>query len=196
MVPRQLTVEHRGNAQISYDLFASYDGTNDPVTVADALSTELPTLTNTDVRYTMHNMQLSGTDVTGKRNITLDFGPTTNSEGADSEPFDSVTTLTSLLQQLRVSGVDPLWFTTVSTLQGTTTAHADSYFELRKRNTPNATAEHIRVNYAGLVNWDNIVSGDPDTPAQTAFNVDLHVNTADQADPVILTSNNTISPIP
>lgn len=195
-VPRQLQVNHRGDATISYDILAAYDGTVNPVVAADALSTDLPDLTaggiDNDARWTMQAATVGGVTVEGKRSLTIDFGAQTSSEGADSDEFDSVTTLDGLLQQIRVQGVNPLWFETVADILGTAVTHANTNFVLRKRNTADATAEHIRINAAGLVNWDTIVSGDAESPTEAAFNIDCTVNESDGANPIIAITNHTL----
>lgn len=178
LVPRTLNVDHRGDAQISYDILAAYDGTNDPVTVTDIDSVDLPSLSaaNNSHRYTMHNMQTGGYNVLGKRSINLDWQGQTNTEGADSEEFDSVTTLNVLLPQLRVSGVELDWFKAagVGGIRGQTVAPADSYFELRRRNSALTATDHMVISFQGLVNWNDVVSGDPESSATSSFNVDLH----------------------
>lgn len=193
LVPRSLTVEHRGNAQLAYDLFAAFDGTNAPV--VQTTTGTLPTQPNNTGRWTMHTMTTPGSSaaysIEGKRNIAIQFNPRTSSEGADSTEYDTVVSLDSLLQQVKVNGVDPNWFSNanVGPLVGksvaSTLASPSFSFVLRKRNTPNATAQHILIAATGLINWDQIVGGTPDRPASTSFNLDCTKNVATGDNPIL-----------
>ncbi len=184
IVPRILTVDHRANAQITYDMFVRWDGTNDPVVETRAVATG-PTVPADTARWTMQVMTFNSVAVEGKRNITINFNPTITREGADSEEFDTVVALANMLQQIQVRGVEPDWFEAVVADTGTASAvQANNSIVLRKRNTADATAEHILLNFSGIGNWDTIVEGTPDSPAQAAFNVELHQGSG-QEDPIV-----------
>lgn len=183
LVPRQLTVEHRGNARISYDLYCGFDGTNAPV--LDSEQDTLPTLTNDAARWTMGPMTIGGVTVEGKKSITLDFGPSVSQEGADSDFYDSVTSLDNLLPQLRVAGVDPFWLDNVAILTGKSVVRSNTTVVLRKRNTTDVTAEHIQLAISGLVNWDEIIRGSQNSPATIGFNIDLTTDPTDGANPIV-----------
>lgn len=171
LVPRTLTVDHRGNAQLSYDLLARYDGVNNPVTKTDSVS--IPASADNDDRWTMHTMVAASVAVEGKRQITINFNAQTTSEGADSVPYDTVQSLSGLLQQIQVQGVDPEWFDTVFDLVGKSATHANTAIVLRKRHTPNATAEHIELTANGLIVPGTLIDGSPTSPATTSFSMNL-----------------------
>jgi hypothetical protein len=177
IVPRTFQVDHRGDATMSYDVLATYDGTNAPVTITDNVALPAPTLpanVTKDDRYTMDKMVFKAIpSVEGKRSISIDFGTQTSSEGADSLPYDTVQAITSVNPVLTVSGVDIQWAETLFTVLGTSVVNAspiDVY--LKKRNIANATAQHIRLRIQGLANFDQLVSATPDSPGTTSFRVD------------------------
>jgi hypothetical protein len=177
IVPRTLSVDHRGDAAMTFDVLATYDGVNDPIEVTDAVAipaTSLPATVGKDDRYTMDKMLFAGSDVEGKRSINIDFGSQTTSEGADSLPFDTVQAITAILPVLTVTGVDIKWLATILDMRGESVLNAspiDVY--LKKRNVAAATAEHIRLRSQGLANWDNFLTAQPDSPSTAAFRVDL-----------------------
>lgn len=170
-VARQFSVDHRNVAQISYDIYAAWDGSNAPV-LRNA-NQALPGAALTPVgRWYMNSMTLNSVAVTGKRNITIDFGPTVTQEGADSDFYNSVVTISSLMPKVTVRGVDTSWFTTHGQLTGTTTSHANCSIDLRKRGISLAALEHCRFTAAGLITWDTIFSGSPESPSEASFNID------------------------
>lgn len=169
VVPRTLSVDHRGNAEITYEALSSWDGTLDPV--VRAASVALPTAVASN-RYTMEDLTIQGVSVAGKRQISIDFGHQIAQEGADSEPFDSVASIQSVQPVLTVRGVDTSWFTTVAPLLGKSATLATTVLSLQKRGVAKATAAHIKISFSGTVSWDTIFDGSPDSPAQAAFRLD------------------------
>ena len=185
-------MDHRGNAEISYDIYAqSSDGVTSPIT--KALTDTLPTLTGNALRWTLGPMKIGTQLVTGKRSISLAFNPNVLQEGADSDTFDSVTSVDSMLQRAMITGVDPTWLdnftTTTSADDGITgifgelvtsgtsnSSPGTCYFYLRERNSTTGTGEdttHIWIGLNGLVNWENIISGDPRSPSESGLAVDI-----------------------
>ena len=195
IVPTSMTVDHRGNAEISYDVYAqSIDGSS-PVTKADLAT--LPTLSGNDLRWTMNAMRVNDVSVEGKRSININFNANVLQEGADSDTFDSVVSIDSMLQKIVVTGVNPDWLDTTAGAQadevtgifgesvtggdgaataGVINAEGSFHFYLKERNSLVGDAgdsTHIYLGANGLLNWENIVSGDPRSPSQTALAVDV-----------------------
>lgn len=185
IVPTTFNVDHRGNAVMSYDIFMVSDGAADPVLKADVAHGALPTHTNNNYRWTMDKMSLTdhagaAEFIEGKRNISIAFNPSVTQAGADSETFDSVSSVDSFRPRVTVSGVDPDWLATTSgaltdelaTLNGHTvvTTASETIMYLKERN---GAANDLSVSFAGLLNWDNVISGEPQSPAETGFSVDV-----------------------
>lgn len=168
VVPRTLSVDHRGNAELSYEAICSWDGTNDPI--ARTPNVALPTATASK-RFTMEDLTIAGYSVVGKRSISLDFGCETISEGADSEKHNTVTSIRSISPVLTVRGVDTSWLTDVAPLLGKTIGPANSVLSLQRRDFAKNLTEHITIALSGTVVWDTIFDGTPDSPAQAAFSV-------------------------
>lgn len=132
----------------------------------------------------MGAMVLNSIAIEGKRNISVDFSPTVTQEGADSEVFDSVVKISSIMPRITVRGVETQWYTTVL---AAVTTHATCVIDLPKRGVALATAQHCRITTAGLVSWDTIFSGSPESPAEAAFAIDSAYDGTNA--PVLLTVN-------
>lgn len=170
IVPRTLTVEHRGNAQISYDIYASYDGINDPVVRNSNVA--LPAAATGPVgRWTMGEAKIANVALEGKRSIQVDFNPTVAQEGADSEQFDRVTSIGSIMPRITINGVDTSWLTTHATLNGKQLTN-NTYFALVKRDALLTAAVHAKINFQGLLSWDTLFDGMIAAPSQTSMAID------------------------
>lgn len=174
MVPTNLTVDHQGDLALSYQILGVYDGTNNPATVLDNVT--LPGAGNFSdqvYRWTMHTAQINGVAMLGKKSINIDFGATTQTEGADSDPADSVAMIQSVLPIVTINGVLPTWFDTLSVgAMGSSVAHADSDVLFQRRDTTGVTAEHIKISFAGPAYFDNLAQGNATDPARTSVRVE------------------------
>ncbi len=170
IVPRTLSVEHRGNASISYDIYASYDGTNAPV--VRNINVALPTAASASIgRWTMDAMVLANTAVEGKRSIQIDFNASVAQEGADSEQYDRVMSIGSIMPRITVNGVDTSWFVTHGALNGKQLTTNNNFF-LKKRDVSAATAAHVIIGFQGLLSWDTIFDGMIAAPSQASLAID------------------------
>lgn len=176
--PRTLSVNHRGDASITYEARARFDGTNDPIT--KAINQALPAAPNADARWTMGAFKMPNIavtaeiDVEGKRGISINFNARASSAGADSETFDRVQSLDEVLPTTSITGVESTWLdTVVAPLLGRSILNANPVdIYLRKRNTLDATAEHIQLRQQGLLYWDSIIDGSIGQAATSSFNID------------------------
>lgn len=195
VVPRTMTIDHAGNAQLSYDAYPAWDGTNDPVILATTAS--LPTYTPSTWptaavgRWTMRGMTIGSVAVTGKRSISIDFGATVTHEGADGDRYPTVTTLAGIAPVITVRGVNPAVWATICDLDGTTAAHASATIELLKRGVAIGTAVHIKLTFAGLVTFDTLFDAGVDGPGETVMRIDC-VGDGTNA-PIVATTNQTLS---
>lgn len=179
VVPRSISVTHQGDAVISYDAIASYDGTNQPILVTDSVT--LPSIdSGDDERFTLGPVTLSGTTLTGVKSMEIDFGMEVATEGGDSDIWDRFVSIRRTAPIVTFRGIDVDWFaadTGEIDLNGTVCVHADTDFYLRKREhggtyVADVTAEHIKFTADGLAVVDTGMDGQTNTPAETA--VTLH----------------------
>lgn len=171
VVPTTLTVDHRGNCQLTYDIYMrSADGANAPVVYQP--SQALPAGGAGVVgRFTMGAMAISGNPWTGKRNVTINFNPTITQEGADSDIYDGVVSIESIMPQVQVRGVDTSWLGTIG-IAGDVAVHGDTSFLLRRRDVALNTANHINLTFAGLISWDTLFDGNANSPATATIQID------------------------
>jgi hypothetical protein len=179
VVPRTLQVDHQGNATITYECYAAWDGTNDPVTVATTATAPaysgVTYPTEPVYRWTMYSMTLNGTTLSGKRSISIDFGASVTHEAADGDKYPTVTSLTSLMPRVTVRGVDPAWLaasTGTVDMDGTQVPNATSIISLLRRNTAVGTSGHIKLALTGLASWDTPFDGGIDGPGECTLNID------------------------
>lgn len=175
IVPTSLTVDHRGNAQLSYDIYMNSDGVSDPVVKTSELAAALPTLTNNNYRWTMDAMTVTNIGatagaLTGKRNINISFNPSVTQEGADSTTFDSVVALDAFRPKVTITGVDPDWLGTIANLSGHSAVRATTVITLVERN---GAVGNITIAFDGLISFDTVVQGGPESPAQIVMSVDV-----------------------
>ncbi len=190
VVPNALTVDHMGNAQITYDVYArSADGTTAPVVYTTGVA--LPTVGLGPIgRWTMRNATIANTAISGKRQISINFNPVVTQEGADSELYDSVTSLVSLSPVVNIRGVDPAWFTTYG-LTGISGTHVNTTMELKRRDALIGATEHYRVSANGLVVVEQIFGGAINTPSETAIRI--HCNHDGTNAPLLVSAKTTLS---
>lgn len=152
--PRRLSCSHQGNAAISYDMIASYDGTNDPFVITDAQS--LPTAVADDERFTIGPVTIGGVSLPEIKELEIDFGLQAVSEGSDSEIWDRFISFETIQPMIRLRGIDIEWLKSSNIpLAGKAATHANTTVTLRKRAdggtfVADATAEHIGFTACGL----------------------------------------------
>ena len=132
VVPRSLSVDHQGDATISYDVIATYDGTNDPVVINDSVS--LPTSGSDDERFTLGPVSIESVTIDHLKSLQIEFGIEVNSEGADSEVWPRFASITSVSPKITLRGVDVEWLKSANVpLAGKAATHANTTVFLRKR---------------------------------------------------------------
>jgi len=195
IVPRSLTVDHMNSAQLVYEAYAAWDGTNDPIQKSDTGT--LPTYpaetwpTPPQGRWTMRGLTIGAVSVTGKRNVSIDFGAVVTHESGDSDPYPTVATLSELKPRMTVRGVDPKWWSTVTGLAGGSVTHANTTLELRKRGIALNVAAHITITLAGLVYMDTLFSAGLDGPGEAVLVVESVYDGTNA--PILVSTGQTLS---
>ena len=155
IVPRTLTVDHQGDATLQYDYFIIYDGTNDPIVIAE--SQAVPTLVGDDQRFTLGGITLGGTTFDQVQSMTIDFGVTVRTESGDSDVYPTKVSIADWSPTITLRGNKAKWLgATGIGIGGLSCTHANTTIYLRKRAeagthfVANGTAEHIKITAAGL----------------------------------------------
>lgn len=159
LYPTTLSADHQGDAKLEYDCHATYDGTNDPVVLATSVA--LPTAAADAERFTLGPCTLGGVLFTQQMGVSISFGLKCNSEGADSDIWDTFSWIEEVQPTLTLTGVDKRWFNaSFVPLAGLAMTHANTKIYLRKRAAggkfvADATAEHIKLTICGLATVEN-----------------------------------------
>jgi hypothetical protein len=182
VVPTSLSVNHRGNAEISYDIYArSTDGVIEPVSVTGA--TPFPA-SGAQKRFTMDKASVGATGAgvvfEGKRSINMNWNPDITQEGADSTVFDTVVSVASEQHVVTFRGVEQSWFSTIApteSLKGGKGDRSDTFFYLKDRDQPTGVGQshHILVSMDALVSWNTIFDGSADSPAEAELQWEAYV---------------------
>jgi hypothetical protein len=187
---RTLRAAHQDDATLEAAVVTAYDGVNDPIVVTDGVT--LPNVTLDLARFTLGPVTVGGISLSGIRSLTLDFGLRVQSEGADSEIWDTHVSVVSVEPELTLNGITPEWLKSTNIpLGGKAATHANTTIYLRKRLSggsfvPNGTAQHIALTMAGLA-WIETPLDVGDAPGESTLrlkayhdgtNAPIIVNTA------------------
>lgn len=166
LLPRRITCEHQGDAQIDYDVLPIYDGSNDPIVVAD--TSALGTNPGDAERFTLGPVTLawSGSSMTLPeiRRTEIDFGVQAETVGADSDLYDTNVRIVEIQPSITFTGIDIEWFKSANIpIGGRSLVHSGggsggttpTTIVFRKRALGGtfvaaATAEHIGMTACGM----------------------------------------------
>ncbi|MDM4015857.1 hypothetical protein [Roseiconus lacunae] len=165
VVPMRLSCEHQGDASLELKALGTKDPSTDdsaanlPIVFADSLA--LPTGLGGDERYTLHEGTIGGTTVDCLTSVSLDFGIGIATEGCNSNVWDGSIVVNQIKPILTFTGRNIALLSTIG-LVGTTGAHANTGFTLRRRSqvaagfTALTGTEHIRFTINPLAHWETI----------------------------------------
>lgn len=159
--PTTLTVDHQGDATITYSVMVTYDGVNVPIVLA--VDQTLPAAQADDQRFAIGGITIGGSTFDHVKSMTIDFGINAVSEGADSEIWDTYANIREIRPTVTFTGIDPDWFAAAKVpLLGRKGTNANTIWYLRKRAEGNSfvadgTAEHVKFTGANLSTIDNAI---------------------------------------
>lgn len=146
-VPRTLQGSQGGIATISYEAFATYDGTNDPVVLATSQTlTGSPTV---DELFTVGPVVINGAVLDGIQDITIDFGIGELIQAANGQVWPEFAGIMGRQPVITIRTVDSLAIDTFG-LTGTAQGATDSLIHFRKLSeggtrVADNVAEHIKI---------------------------------------------------
>ena len=133
LLPRSLTCDHQGDAQIGYEAVVTWDAVNDPFQITDSVA--LPGGLLDDDRYTLGPVTIGGVTLGEKINVNIDFGISAESEGADSNIWDTEVSIGVVAPRITLSGKDIEWFKAANIpLLGKAATHANTSIQFYKRS--------------------------------------------------------------
>jgi hypothetical protein len=154
LVPRSLSVDHQGDASISYNALITWDGTNDPVVASDGVA--LPSGLDDNERLAIGPITIGGEVLDQVTRVELDFGLDARTTGAQSSIWDTHSSIRRVMPRLTITGIDAEWFkSTRIPLQGRTGTHANTSVYLRRRKSgatfeDKGDAVHTKISGDGL----------------------------------------------
>jgi len=113
-IPRSLSVAQGGVAQFSFDAVAIYDGTNNPILIAD--SQALPGTPTLDAQHTVGKVSVNGSQVSGIQSINKEFGITLFILSADGDPRPTFVAVKTIRPAIRVVTTDMSFAATLGNL--------------------------------------------------------------------------------
>jgi hypothetical protein len=153
IIPRRISGSHQGDAELSADIIATWDGTNDPIIIAD--TSALPSVTDTE-RFAIAKATIGAIVIDEEFDIAIDFGMKEEVEGKQSEVWPRTCSIqeVSATMTIKSRNGDLLKSTNIPLL-GKAATHANSKVYLRKRANAgtfvtDVTAEHVSFTICGL----------------------------------------------
>lgn len=195
LVPRILSADHQDDASLSYEAVVSYDGTNDPVVIADLQS--LPSGIVDDERFTLGPITIGGVTIPEVRSLEVNFGLDVQSEGSDSDVWDTFVSVRSINPVLTIRGIDLEWLKSANIpLLGKAGTHANTTIYLRKRLqggtfVVDATAQHIKLTADGLAYIDAPFENPGRGPAECALIMQVRYDGTN--DPIVIDTASAIT---
>lgn len=176
MVPRTLTCDHQGDAELIYECFATYDGTNAPIKETD--SSALPAAIADAERFTIGPVTLETVTIDHIRRIEIDFGLSLLLVGADSDQYDTFCCVRGIAPSITLRGIDIEWLKAANIpWAGKAITHANTTIYLRKRDiddfVADNVAEHIKFTADGLAVVETIMEEGGDEPAECSITLPL-----------------------
>lgn len=168
VVPRTISIDHQGDAVLTLEAFATYDGSNDPVQISDT-SISLPAGLTDAERFTLGKFTVESELLGDLKNLTIDFGIEVGNEGGDSDVWPTFSWIQAVNPVISfTSGNTQLVKSDAIPIGGFDISHANTLFYLRKRTSDEAsfvvdgTAEHISFTAAGYCRVESAFDGDAD----------------------------------
>lgn len=190
-----LTADHQGDAKLTVNAAAQWDGTNDPVTLAD-LET-LPAAAADLVRFALGGVTIESVALPAVRSMTIDFGVKVVGEGNESDIWDSFFSIEEIAPVITIRGLDIEWLKAANIpLIGKAVTHANTTIYLRKRVqggdfVANGTAEHIKITAAGSIFVEDAIDGSGSDGAECSLV--MHCKNDGSNDPIIINTTSAIT---
>ncbi len=178
VIPQNLTIDHQGNAVISYLARPTWDGTNDPILITDLQTLTAPVADSE--RFTLGPCTIESVLTAQMKSLAIDFGINLSVEGADSDILPTFVSITSIAPRISMRGTDIEWAkaANIPLFAGKKATHANTKLFLRKRAAglkfvADATAEHIKFTADGPAHIETFFEADGETPAEITLEMPL-----------------------
>lgn len=170
IVPQSLSVDHQGDAMITYQIVAVYDGTNEPL--IQLVNQNLPTLGSDTNRWTMSHAKVNNVTMGQKTSFNVDFGVETSTRGSDSDNYDSYASVDAVRPTVTIRTLDPTAFTAlggkavIGKFGSSTLGSTNTWLLLRRRDTLATSKSHIVIGMEGLGHITTPFDGQQNAPGE------------------------------
>jgi hypothetical protein len=173
----RLSCNFDGCASVTLVAQAQYDGSNDPIQVAD--SQNLPAaFADDDKRFAFSTVTVAGTAISGIKSIELDFGIELVVEMSDSDTWPTFVAIKTMAPKLTITTVDTEAVLAAGLSDtGAACTHANTGFFLRKRANnglfvADGTAEHIEITMAGMAVAEQVFDASGTDPNEVKITIE------------------------
>lgn len=194
LYPSRLSVSHGGLAELNYEAFATYDGSNDPFIITE--SQTLPAAPADTDRYGLGALQVAGVTIGLLTSLEIDFGLKVVADAADSaiwpdevwiaEYVPKITLRTKKTKAWGAAGID---------MEGLQATHANTIFYLRHRTrtgfVADVTATHLKFTAAGLAHFTEPFSASGTEPGEATLVIETENDGTN--DPIVIDTASAIS---
>lgn len=176
IIPTQISIDHQGDAELDLLALPTWDGTNNPVIISDTAA--LPTAPTDDERFTLGPITLGGVSFTGFDKLTIEFGITAKTFGAESLIWDSYARLETAMPRITLTGKHVTWYGSgFVTDTGLACTHANSKLFLKARANESSfyadnTSNHYKFTFCGLATVTDGFSANGEEPAEVSLAID------------------------
>lgn len=200
LVPRVLTAEYQGTAQLSFEAQAqSTDGITAPLLKTNAQS--VPTGVTDQHRYSYHSVFANDIPLPIAKSVQLDFGLSILAEGGDASIYPTIVVVQRAEPVLTLNGINQDWYDDAAiTLAGLSHTHANTALNLVKRDPDGpgflsaGSSEHVTITMNGIAYvTEPFTKQGPDGAATTAISIKL-TNDGTLAPTVIVTAGAILTP--
>jgi len=101
LLPQSLDCHHQADATLSYQGLVTWDGVHDPLVITTGAS--LPLISATSL-WTLATVTLAGVAVPQVKSVRINFGIRAETEGADSDIWDSKPSISAVQPTIDVTG--------------------------------------------------------------------------------------------
>lgn len=184
VVPKRLTVSHRDDARLEFDVVPIYDGTNNAIVVADNAS--LPTISIAAARWTLGPITVGNEALTEYTQLEIDFGNTVETGSSESDIDPTHVAVRTHEPTITISGIDPQWMSSsVFAIGGSVVAQATDAIYLRKRSgvsfVADGTAEHIKFTPNGIISVAQVAQAEAQRIGTTTLMLKLGIDSSGNA---------------
>jgi len=197
VVPRRLTCNHQGHAEISYDVVVTKESGNDAIVISDVAA--LPTVADAGDRWTLGACDVGGVTLSDYTSIEIDFGNTVETRGSQSDIWDAYVEVRNHAPMITLTGIDPAWFAAAAVpMAGLACTHANTILYLRHRASDgtgfvaDGTATHVKFTAAGVATIKEPFTGDANRFTDTSLEITCYEDDSDN-DPIIVTTASAIT---